>query len=361
MTMLFRLMLATALLGFSACEKDPGRTAVDGDSDSDSDTDSDADIDSDADSDSDGDSDSDSDSDGDTDTEELIEMVCPDGEDHPDTCYCLRMAVIGTYDSAASKNDVSAFVEWLNTKSNAIVTMVSSKPTIDAAFLADYDILLFLNQAQTKDGPFWSYGASEADALREWLEAGGGMITVTGFNGNVTTQEVAAINSIMEPATGMSYNNDVYLSEPELPNNNYCWEGAVPITTWADHDIAREVTRIAAFWGSSINAPDGATVVATAADATSVTDNALVAVDIGKGRALALADEWPLFTNVWLPGTNQQTTPNPYDPCYDTDLEQWNYAEFYFQHPQFWYNAIWWTAPENNCFEIHEPIIIPIE
>jgi hypothetical protein len=272
------------------------------------------------------------------------------------------MGVIGTFDSKASKNDVTAFVDWLNTKSNAIVTMVKTKPVITADFLSSYDILLFLNQSDGVSGPFWSYGADESAALKSWLEAGGGMITVTGFNGDMTAQEVGAMNTILEPATGMSYNNDKYLAEPDLPQNNYCWENSVPIEGWnTDHDISREIKRIAAFWGSSINAPDNAVVVATQPSQTGLTDNAVVSVEISKGRALAIADEWPLFTNVWRPGTNQQTEANIYDPCYDTDEEQWNYADVYFQHPQFWYNVIEWTAPENECFTIDEPVIITID
>ena len=42
----------------------------------------------------------------DTAEDEPLQLVCPDGPENPDTCYCLRMGVIGTFDSAAGKNDV---------------------------------------------------------------------------------------------------------------------------------------------------------------------------------------------------------------------------------------------------------------
>jgi len=282
-------------------------------------------------------------------------MVC----DSEGNCYCLRMGVIGTFDTAANDKDVSSFVDWLNTKSNAIVTMVKGKPTLNQTFLSDFDILLFIYQADSLDGKYWNYKQEEADSLATWIEKGGGVVTVTGFNGKATANEVNAINSILEPATGISYNADAYLDHNTLATNSYCYENASDISQWdPDHDISREISHTAAFWGYSINAPREAEIVATAVDEDAVTENAAVSLEMGKGRVFAYADEWPLLSNLWLPGTHQQDEPNPYDPCYDTEKEQWINAENYFQHPQFWYNVIKWTAPENDCFTIDEPVII---
>jgi hypothetical protein len=361
---LLTLIIILGLFGFAACEgSDDPRTGTPGDTDGDADGDTDADTDADTDTDTDTDADGNS---GDSDAgDDPLQLVCPDGADHPDTCYCLRMGVIGTFDSAADKNNVGAFVDWLNTKSNALTTMVKTKPLIDAAFLANYDILLFLNQADGTNGPFWAYSTEESAALKAWLESGGGMITVTGFNGMVTAQEVAAQNSILLPATGMSYNSDKYLADEEKYEDNYCYGDASVIDQWnPDHDISREVKRIAAYWGSSINAPDNAVVVATRADSDSITDNAIVSVEIGKGRAVAIADEWPLLSNVWLGSTDHSSIPDDqlqYQTCYDSVAEEWKDPDIYFQHPQFWYNTIEWTAPENECFTIDEPVIITIE
>lgn len=356
------LLLLAAVFVFGACEKDEaarGATSVDGDADSDSDGDGDSDTDGD----SDGDSDSDSD-------EELIELVCPDGPENPDTCYCLRMAVIGSFESAANAEDkdVTAFQTWLNNDSNAVVTMVGSKPTINADFLSNYDILLFLLQADRVDGGFWSYSADEAAALKKWIEVdNGGVVFVTGFNGNMVNQEVAASNSIMEPATGMSYGSSLILQEcPNDPVLNkticYCWGNAFPIDGFdPTHDISREVSAIGAFIGSPIIAPDDAQVVASSAEG-----NTVVARDIGEGRAVAIADEWPLFTKLWMevdPTTvsGYTTDENQYQylDCYDMENEWWKSADNVFQMPQFWYNVIKWASPENECFHIEHPDIVP--
>ncbi|NLN63727.1 MAG: hypothetical protein GX146_12740 [Myxococcales bacterium] len=291
-----------------------------------------------------------------------LEMVCEDPND-PSTCYCLRLAVIGSFDSGANKNDVSAFVDWLNTKSSAIVSMHQRKPTLDAGFLSNYDIILFTFQADGMSGPFWQYSAAEAQALNTWIDQGGGVVAMTGFNGNATASEVGAINSILQPATGFSYNNDAYLDQTEP--DSYCYENAVAVDwTSSTHEIAREVKRTAAFWGSSISIPDGAEVVVRKHDAGATTDIAAAALEIGEGRVFVYADEWPLFSNVWLSTSDHSNVPAEqlqYENCFDQATQMWKDPDVWFQHPQFWYNVIQWTAPENDCFTIDEPIIIPID
>src|SRR5512141_2466475 len=75
-------------------------------------------------------------------------------------CYCLRLAVLGTLDSAAAAKDTTPFQNWLNGNSDgtANVTMVSVKPVVDAAFLAQYDILLVANVNN------WTFSQDEKDA-----------------------------------------------------------------------------------------------------------------------------------------------------------------------------------------------------
>jgi hypothetical protein len=114
-------------------------------------------------------------------------------------CTCLRLALLGTLDSAAAQKDTTPFVTWLNGNSDgtATVTMVTTKPTVDQAFLANYDILLVANV----NG--WTFSAAEKDAVHEWmLETGGGMITLTGFDS--TAGEPVATSQLIESA-GFAY------------------------------------------------------------------------------------------------------------------------------------------------------------
>src|SRR5690606_15881091 len=94
-------------------------------------------------------------------------------------CTCLRLALLGTLDSAANQKDTQPFVDWLNGNSDgtATVTMVTAKPTIDAAFLANYDILLVANVNA------WTFTDAETAAVETWArETGGGIVALTGFD-----------------------------------------------------------------------------------------------------------------------------------------------------------------------------------
>ena len=212
-------------------------------------------------------------------------------------------------------------------------------------------------------------------ALKAWVEAGNGMVTLTGFIGYGADAEVATINSLLEPVSGISYNVDKYLDsrggpcgdwlmpDQEKEDPCYCWGNTVPVYGWnAAHDISREISQVPIMFGYSINAPAGAVVVATQdSGPDAVTQNAGVAMEVGKGKVFAWADEWVIFTKQWRDG---DTTPGgadtEYNECYDPEKEQYKNAENYFQIPQFWYNVIGWVAPPNDCFVIDDPVIVII-
>lgn len=324
------IMMLTSGIAVFACEEGvrPTKSSSDGDAD--------------------GDADGDVDSDSDVDTD-VKQEVC----DETGTCFCLRMAVIGTSDSTANETDVSAFVNWLNTESSCKVTMFEDRTQLTSAFLAEYDVLLLQLLADTAYGPFWTFADDEIGALKMWVEAGGGLITLTGYTGNDSAKEVATVNSLLTPVSGISYNNDQYLAS--ACDTCWCWGNSVPIYGWdPTNEISRGISQVGALWGYSVNAPVGAVVVAAEAG-----KNAAVSMEVGDGRVFAFADEWVIFTNQWRDGdTTPGDNPDQYNVCYDMDKQVFKNAENYFQIPQFWYNVIKWVAPPNDCFVIHDPVII---
>jgi hypothetical protein len=280
------------------------------------------------------------------------EETCVELPDGTEECYCLRVAVIGTADSAASDTNATAFRDWLNTKSNALVTVLDpkdptspqSKPTLDEAFLANYDVIILQLQGDSKDGPFWTYTQGEIDAVKAWVEAGGGLISLTGYNGMRAAEETAASNALIQPVSGMSYGaTDIAGSSGE---NTYCWGGSVRITDWLDDSIGFEVDAVGAFHGYPVT---GGTPVAQDG-----AGNVIGAVaQVGDGFTLVWGDEWVIFTNQWYaedPDAQQYT--DPYNPCYDKRPEQ------VFQLPQFWYNALSYAGGARVCLEIDEPTIV---
>lgn len=301
-------------------------------------------------------------------------------------CTCLRLALVGTLDSSANAKDTKPFIDWLNGNSDgtATVTMVSTKPTIDDAFLAAYDVLVVANV----NG--WAFSAEEKMAVEKWVrESGGGIVTLTGFSSEPA--EVAATSQLVAFA-GMGYEGTTKMVDwtaPEagkatpihykggtadLRNCLNLWSvatdkeaantTAIPFTPQpAPLDkLTNSLTYVGAFIGWPVKAPAGSTVIAKD---PATGKNMAVAYEVdGKGRIFSFGDEWIVFTNQWQP------TGTFVDPRMDVNNPCWQPAEgttpgFYqsvkslYQTKQFWYNIINWVAPPSECnFTIEDPDVV---
>lgn len=271
-----------------------------------------------------------------------------------ETCYCLRVAVIGTADSAADNANASAFRDWLNTKSNALVTVLDPKdpvapqpkPTLTAEFLANYDVIILQLQGESKIGPFWTYTPEEIAALKTWVEAGGGIISLTGYNGEQKDPETAADNQLLSAVAGISYTPQDIVGGDQAPAEAYCWGNSAVINDFvAESPIGYELSAVGAFYGYPVVGGEPA--------AYDAQGNVVAATaQVGNGFVMAWADEWVLFTSQWYaanPDDAQFTDPN--NPCFDKRPEQ------VFNLPQFWYNALTYAGGARTCFEIEEPSI----
>jgi hypothetical protein len=293
--------------------------------------------------------------------------------DSTGSCTCLRLALIGTLNSAAAANDTTPFRDWLNNKSGgtATVTMVSGKPVLDANFLGQYDILLVANV----NG--WTFSADEKAAVANWVQTtAGGIITLTGFVSN--SSEPPATSQLVEFA-GMGYGQTE--TAPQGPSQNQpvyyqggstnvkqClhWNGVVgdpqitdPIKintqTGSMEKLTFKLDYLGAFKGYGVNAPAGATVVAD-----DVLSNQHMAVALeynATGRIFSWGDEWVILANQWGPPAtavpdNQQQ--DQYNPCWvpndgDGGPGFFLSAATIYQTKQFWYDVINWVAPPNEC------------
>ncbi|HET7541768.1 MAG TPA: hypothetical protein VFK05_17960 [Polyangiaceae bacterium] len=313
----------------------------------------------------------------------MREKIC----DATGKCTCLHLALLGTLTSAADDPDTSAFTTWLSEKSDgtATATNVPTKPNVDAAFLANYDILLVANV----NG--WKFSAEEKAAVQKWVEAGGGVITLTGFTSTATE---SADTSQLISFAGLSYKGTTQAdfaapsqgeSEPVYYKGGTTdlkkcmnWNGGTttqhaqpfittPIKftpqTGTLEKLTTSLDYVGAFIGWPITAPADATIVAK----DPVTKgNMAVAKEInGKGRIFVFGDEWVTFTNEWeqtgTPANQQQDMYNPcWVPATDTAAGFFHSVKTLYQTKQFWYNAINWVAPPNECFTIKDPDVIPI-
>ncbi len=286
-------------------------------------------------------------------------------------CTCLNLALLGSLDSSAYDTDTGPFVDWLNANSGgtARATLVTTKPTLDAAFLSQYDILIIANV----NG--WTFSAEEKAAVAQWSAEGGGIISLTGFITVAT--EPAATSQLIEFAglgytsvetakEGAAQSTPVYYDGGTVDLRNcLAWQDAngstgasTPIITAAINfpeqtgqlaKLTFELDYVGAFRGYGVIAPADATVVAT--DPTSSQPMAVAKEVNGAGRVFAFGDEWVIFANQWEPrgqASNQQQ--DQYNICYNPELEEtFHSVASLYQAKQFWYNAINWVAPPNEC------------
>lgn len=292
-------------------------------------------------------------------------------------CTCLRLGLLGTLDSAAANKDTQPFIDWLNSNSDgtATVTMVATKPTLDATFLAGYDILLVANV----NG--WAFSAAEKAAVETWVkEQGGGIISLTGF---VSTASEPADTSQLISFAGLGY-TALRSSENGQPQPVYYKDGTVDLKeclawtgssdaiittpikftpqTGSMEKLTLSLSYVGAFIGFGVTAPAAATVVAT--DPVSG-QNMAVAYEVdGKGRIFAFGDEWVIFKNQWEPtGTPhnmQMDTGNKcWQPAVGTEAGFFQSVKTLYQTKQFWYDAINWVAPPNECnFTVNDPDVV---
>lgn len=294
-----------------------------------------------------------------------------------ENCTCLRLALLGTLDSAANQKDTQPFVDWLNGNSDgtATVTMVTTKPTIDAAFLANYDILLVANVNA------WTFTDAETAAVETWArETGGGIVALTGFDS--TDAEPAATSRLIgfsglgfQPPKTAENGQPIpvyYKGGATDMKNCLSWTGSseaiitTPIQftpqTGSLEKLTHELDYVGAYIGWSVSSGPNATVVAT----DPVSGQPIVAaVEVdGTGRVLAFGDEWVIFANQWAPvGNPHNMQMDQYNPCWQpaqgTAEGFFHSVRSLYQTKQFWYNAINWVAPPNECgFVVNDPDVI---
>jgi len=307
----------------------------------------------------------------------LREEVC----DSTGNCTCLRLALLGTLNTAADDKDTSAFQDWLNDNSGgtATVEMVTTKPDVNAEFLESYDILIVANV----NG--WTFSESEKAAVAEWSARGGGIVSLTGFE---STQAEAADTSQLIAFAGLGYtgttnadfaaNNGqsvpVYYQGANVDLKNcLAWTGSsdaiitTPIQflpqTGTMADLTFELDYVGAYVGWGVTGSAEATVLAT--DPTSGKNMAMATEVNGAGRVLAFGDEWIVFANQWEPtGNPHNLQEDEYNICY-APAQGGQEAFFHsvrslYQTKQFWYNAITWVAPPNECHFVVQDIDVVI-
>jgi hypothetical protein len=269
-------------------------------------------------------------------------------------CTCLRIASIGHEGiwgacGQSGGDGTSALVSWLNSQSTAKVdTYDLSKPTLTADFLAPYDVIILqwlrdVSDGGT-DGPLWQFSASEVSALAAWVNAGGGLITMSGYDAQ-SGNEVTPLNTLLS-FTAFQYNMD--MTNGSDTTGGTCWGGATGLTGWnGTTPIGAHLTEVGVSYGRSISVAADAGAVTLDCPCNGSNQNACaVHQDIGKGHVFSYTDEWVTYTSQWA----------GMSPCISATCT--NTPATAFQVPQFWYNAIKYASSSVTCFTISTPGIV---
>jgi len=257
----------------------------------------------------------------------------------------------GTTGFMPGVDNTKAFENWLNDKSSATASIITTHEKLTPDLLAGFDVFILqdlenASVAKSGDGPYWTFGADEIDALTKWVEAGGGLIALTGYSGN--KQDVDPTNALLKFAN-ISFNKDDVLTANDCPRavmDCFCVGNSVPMTGWAATDpISAHITEVGAFYGRTITAGADATVVVQ-----NGTAKYAVSKVVGKGKVFVFGDEWVTYSSQWGQPLPQNADMN--NSCYMKGPDK------VYQVPQFWFNAIKWVAPNNTCFVIDDPAII---
>ncbi|HEY3452005.1 MAG TPA: hypothetical protein VGK67_36940 [Myxococcales bacterium] len=232
-------------------------------------------------------------------------------------CDCLKIATLG-FPGQWGNGDV--FNSWLNGKSLDGAVSLGSK-VLTAEVLAPFQVIVVQDVRAGAPGEEGKgkgigrgYSTAERDALKAWVEAGGGVMTLIGYS---DSSEVENVNVLLG-AFGLGYG-----STQILPRSG---GSTVPVTHWAAHPTTEGIQKIGVDNGYPVT---GGTLVAWEPD-PGAHDVARVTT-LGKGHVFVWCDEWITYDSEWS-----------------------SHADY--QVERFWLNVIKWITAEGFCQVTLPPI-----
>ena len=185
----------------------------------------------------------------------------------------LRVAMLGGADNEGA---LDAYLAQTGTLTRA------PTDTIDANFLSNYDVVIIEEVSR-------SYTSDEANALFNWVQAGGGVMSVSGYS--FSGQDRDFPNSLLAPL-GIQYTGmDGSCSSVPISNNHPVTVNVQNLTFCGGYDVSDS--------GQS-----------GGSDTTLATYNGqpiLIAQERSKGRALVWGDEWILFDSEFNGNPSEKT------------------------------------------------------
>jgi hypothetical protein len=222
-------------------------------------------------------------------------------------CDCLNIATIGQIGPWSNGGNI--FTTWLNMRSPTGAVALDDQ-LLTADLIRPFQVIVSLHVDTTavenmgrSSAAHHAFAQEEADALKAWVEGGGGFLTTIGYSNN-EANEVVNVNRLLN-ALGMGY------STSKLDLTDF-------VQRWDPHPITMGVSRI--FTDNGIQ-PEGTgtTIAWDTGDRV-----ALQVKEVGMGRVAVWGDEWITYDSEWQDITDQQVE-------------------------LFWLNLLKWLSPPNEC------------
>jgi hypothetical protein len=214
-------------------------------------------------------------------------------------CDCLRIATLGLH---GEWGEGEVLKDWFEQRAQTQATEISSDQlTLEA--LAPFHVLL-IRDVSANHSPELSFNSAQAEALKQWVRSGGGLMTVIGYS---DAAEIGNVNTLLAP---ISLN---YGSDPIVPGEG----AATAVKEWFEHPVTQGIAQVGADNGYPV---EGQGFTIAAQDGYDLGK----AVTIGDGHVLVWGDEWITYAAEWSASTT-------------------------FQVERFWQNALVWLARADQC------------
>ena len=229
----------------------------------------------------------------DNDGDGIIDNVDKNGDG---VCDCLLIATLGVK-GTWGKGDV--FAAWLTARSDTGATDLADQ-TLTPELLAKYEVIVAQDVHKNHD-----YSDAEASALSDWINKGGGFMTLIGYS---DSGEAHNVNRLLAPF-GMSYTD-----QQILPKTGSV---TIPISMWTPHPIDMGVTEVGVDNGYPVQGMGTTIATGGGFDVAKVQE-------VGKGHVFLWGDEWITYNSEW------NDHPD-------------------YQVQQMWLNTIKWLTVAGRC------------
>ena len=322
--------------------------------------------------------------DGDATTDAIIDSAGPRcGVSQFGICSCLRVGAFGQPNSSSGQG-TGSFMNWLLAHSGAAgstttttLTACSATAadamtsgsfcqdqthanTLTADYLSNFDIIVMLNMQS------WTLSADEIAALGAWVNGGGGLMTLTGYESlpdYSTTNTVLAQFNLQYTGAGAGYVGtgqppDILVTTLSTLNNDNSDQTAELATLNASSPIMTQLNVLAWYNGYMVQDTDGTgTPIATCIAQTSTTAPPIacpvggffgVTKNVGLGHVFAYGDGWVTAEGTWTI-TSSTCNCGLYNDETKYDITQSATASFTDQIPRFWLNSMAFLTTTGMC------------